>query len=146
MRIGHAQNIDGVIFVSECPPLVIEHNDIALPQRLGHLVFAIDVIVIAQNCVAAMAAGDPRQQFGHHIGRHPPAAKQLHVDVIAAKQRQVGLERRSLAGDRRIARQIAGMRTNMQIGEQHDPQRTPEARPARQRQRITADDMRLRAQ
>ena len=79
-------------------------DDAVGAQRRGHLLLAVDVVVIAENGEAAVASHDPRQDARDHARRHPAAAEQLHVDVVAAEQHEVRQERRDLPGDRRVAR------------------------------------------
>jgi hypothetical protein len=77
--------------------------------------------------------------------RHPAPAKQLHVDVVAAEQHQVGIFRHRFGGNGGKPIQIAGMRPDMQIGQEDDAQRPGEPRPARNRKRVSLYQMRLGA-
>ena len=108
------------------------------------LLLAVDVIVVAENGEAAVTSDHPRQHAGDDARRHPTAAEQLHVHVVAAEQHQVGQERRGLPGDRTVARDIAGVRADMEVGQQRNAQRPLEPRPARQGQRVVPHHMRLR--
>src|SRR5206468_10470592 len=93
---------------------------------------------------AAVFSGDPREQCGNDERRHPSAAEKLRIDVVAAEQDEVRLQRRRFLGNGSVTRDVAGVRTEMEVRQKYDAQGAFEPRPAGQGQRIAAQHMRLR--
>ena len=144
-RVGQADQIDVVAFVTQRALLVAQHGDAVVLQRRARSRrsrrCSHDCRAPRSGRAAHRAAPGRRDD----VRRDPSAAEQLHVDEVAAMQREIGLEGLRLGDDRGEARDVARMRAGMQVGEERDAQRPRRPRPSGDRKIEPARQMRLRA-
>jgi hypothetical protein len=144
VRVGKTEDVHGVRFMFDAGQLVVEHRDAIVAQRIRDGARPVGVVVIAEHGEAPGRRRQAGENGGRDVRRHPPAAERLHVDEVAAVQREVGLALRGLGNDGLQARHVAGMRAEMEIRQVGDAQRPLPSRPAGHGDDETVHAMRLR--
>jgi hypothetical protein len=90
MRVRHADNVDKMAVNCECPPLVIQDHDAMITQRYGHVVLAVDVVVVAEDGKAAMRPIKARHERCNDARSQPAATKILHVYIVPPNRTRSG--------------------------------------------------------
>jgi 7,8-dihydro-6-hydroxymethylpterin-pyrophosphokinase len=92
--------------------------------------------VVAQDGHAA----ERRQGRRDRLGRDRLGQRAVRVDVVAEQQHEVGARAPHPRGHARHERLVDLRRARVQVAHQRDAQAVERARPARQPQRVPADD------
>src|SRR5215813_5334953 len=86
----------------------------------------------------------PRENRSYHAGRHSTSPEQLHVNKVATKKNEVGVEGSSFSDDVLEARNIVGMGASMKIGQKKYSERMRPPRPTIDYEPQSANQMRIR--
>jgi hypothetical protein len=143
VSVGHANERNRPVLKSDGRPVMVEDCHAVIAKRIRYRILVIEVIMVAEDGEGTKRRFETCEDLRDGGGRHAPAAEWLHVDVIAAEQREIGLGACRFIDDRIQPRDIAGMRPSVKVGEERDAKRSDPLRPSGNFQVKMADDMRL---
>ena len=145
VSIRYSNNINKVIFKLHGQTFIPEDSNVVTLQSVCHGTPPIIVVMVAEDGETAKRRCKAREDRRYGVWWHPTTPEWLHVDVVAAEQRDVRDETRRFSDDCGETCNVASMRTGMKIGQKCNAHGPRPARPPGNLRVKMANDVRLGA-